>query len=169
MQAWEQDYVDYVSGAQARLRGVAHRLCGSPHEADDLVQSAITTLYVHWKRIRGVGNLDAYVRAMVVRAYLSERRRPWHRVERFAEPPEWVGPRRDGPEDRLVLRAALDQLPRRQRTAVVLRFVCDMSVDEVATAMGSSSGTVKSQTSHALAALRRLLDDPVYATDLDGE
>jgi RNA polymerase sigma factor (sigma-70 family) len=107
---------------------VAYRLCGSAHEADDPVQSAITALYVGWRRIHTVGNLDAYVRAMVVRAYLSERRRPWHRVGRSEQPPERVAADRAGVEDRLVLRAALDRLPRRQRTVVVLRFLYDMSV-----------------------------------------
>ncbi|NVI91504.1 sigma-70 family RNA polymerase sigma factor [Actinomadura sp. BRA 177] len=52
---------------------------------------------------------------------------------------------------------ALHRLPARQREALVLRFFCDLSVEEIADAMGIGIGTVKSTTSRALAALGRML------------
>jgi RNA polymerase sigma factor (sigma-70 family) len=58
-------------------------------------------------------------------------------------------------DDRATLLAALRQLPSRQRAVVVLRFWLDMSEADTATALGCSVGTVKSQASRALAALRK--------------
>jgi RNA polymerase sigma factor (sigma-70 family) len=56
------------------------------------------------------------------------------------------------------LRTALAAVPPRQRAAIVLRYYCDLSVEETATVLRCSPGTVKSQTARGLAALRRLLD-----------
>jgi RNA polymerase sigma factor (sigma-70 family) len=58
-------------------------------------------------------------------------------------------------EDSLVLRAAVRELPQRQRAALLLRYFADLSVRDAATAMRCSEGTVKSLTSDALTGLRR--------------
>lgn len=57
----------------------------------------------------------------------------------------------------LDLRAAVAALPPRQRATLVLRFYCDLNVDQAAEVLGCSPGTVKSQTARALAAVRRAL------------
>ena len=57
------------------------------------------------------------------------------------------------------MRSALLALPPRQRAVVVLRFLCDQPVREVARQLGCSEGTVKSQTADALGKLRRVFDD----------
>ena len=54
---------------------------------------------------------------------------------------------------------ALARLPERQRACVVLRYFEELDVRETATALGCSEGTVKSQTSRALTALRGMFDD----------
>jgi RNA polymerase sigma factor (sigma-70 family) len=55
---------------------------------------------------------------------------------------------------RLLLTHALDELPPRQRAAVVLRYFEDLSLEQTAAALGCSVGTARSQTSRALAKLR---------------
>ena len=60
----------------------------------------------------------------------------------------------DGPETRHDLWVALGRLPRRQRAVVVLRFFDDLSEADTAEVLGCAAGTVKSQTSKALAKLR---------------
>jgi RNA polymerase sigma-70 factor (sigma-E family) len=153
-----QEYVDYVTARIPALRRLAFLLAGDEHRADDLVQQTITTLYVKWKRASAADHLDAYVRTMLVRTYLDERRLAWARVRLLRDTPEPAPTAGDGSvEDRHVVRAALARLPRRQQAVLVLRFFYDLPVDEVAGMLGCSSGTVKSHTSRGLAALRRLL------------
>ena len=159
----EEDYVDYVSARIPALRRLAYLLTSDGHRADDLVQQTITTLYVKWRRARAADNLDAYVRTMLVRTFLDERRLAWARVRLFREMPEPPPFTDDGSEDRQVVRAALRRVPRRQQAVLVLRFYYDLSVEEVAATLGCTAGTVKSQTSRGLATLRRLLGEHDFA------
>ncbi|WP_347404841.1 SigE family RNA polymerase sigma factor [Micromonospora sp. WMMD1102] len=164
---WEYEYVEFVTTAMPRLRRLAYLLCGDAHRADDIVQQTFTTLYVHWPRVRNVSHLDGYVRATLVWFFQGEKRRPWSRRVRLTDTPPEPLPRY-GPdvEERTVLRAALDRLPRKQRAVLVLRFLCDMSVTEVAETLGCAPGTVKSQSFHGLATLRRLLAEQPGSTTL---
>ncbi|MEV4481893.1 SigE family RNA polymerase sigma factor [Micromonospora coxensis] len=157
--ASEQEYVDYVTARIPALRRLAYLLAGDEHRADDLVQQTITTLYVKWRHARTADRLDAYVRTMLVRTYINERRLAWARVRLFRDTPEPPPFEDGGVEDRQVVRAALSRVPRRQQAVLVLRFYYDLPVDEVAGMLGCSSGTVKSQTSRGLATLRRLLGE----------
>jgi len=159
----EQEYVDYVTGRIPTLRRLAYLLTGDGHRADDLVQQTITTLYVKWQRARTANNLDAYVRTMLVRTYVDEKRLAWARVQLFRDTPESSTVEDGGVEDRHVVRAALAKVPRRQQAVLVLRFFFDLGVDEVAETLGCSSGTVKSHTSRGLATLRRLLGEREFA------
>jgi RNA polymerase sigma-70 factor (sigma-E family) len=155
----EDEYVDYVTTRIPALRRLAYLLAGDAHRADDLVQQTITTLYVKWRRAQAADHLDAYVRTMLVRTDVDERRLAWARVRLFREAPEPPPHYDGGVEDRQVLRAALSRVARRQQAVLVLRFFYDLSVDEVAGMLGCSTGTVKSQTSRGLATLRRLLGE----------
>lgn len=160
----EGEYVEYVTARLAALRRVAYLLCGDEHRADDLVQQTITKLYERWLRVRAVDHLDQYVRTMLLRTFLDERRLGWSsRVSLTGAPPERSAP--DGPDlaQRAVLRSALAKVPRRQQAVLVLRFLCDLSVEEVARLLDCSAGNVKSQTHHGLVTLRRLLGEPGLA------
>jgi RNA polymerase sigma-70 factor (sigma-E family) len=159
----DEEYVEYVTARIPALRRLAFVLCGDEHRADDLVQQTITTLYVKWRRAHAASNLDRYVRTMLVRTFISERRLAWARVRLFGETPEPPPFEEDSAEDRHVLRAALAKVPRRQQAVLVLRFLCDLPVEEVAEILGCSPGTVKSQTSHGLAKLRSLLGEQAFA------
>ncbi|RZQ61518.1 SigE family RNA polymerase sigma factor [Amycolatopsis suaedae] len=155
----EREFTAYVTGQLPRLRAIALGLCGDAHRADDVVQVAITRLYLHWWRARRAGDLDAYCRRIVVRTFLNEQRRRWAAVRLVggpAELPQAAGERPDV-ETRQVLRAALDRLPPKQRAVLVLRFLSDLPVAEVARAVGCSEASVKGQTRHGLRRLRDLL------------
>jgi RNA polymerase sigma-70 factor (sigma-E family) len=159
----EEEYVDYVTARIPALRRLAFLLAGDEHRADDLVQQTITTLYVKWRRAQAADHLDAYVRTMLIRTFVDERRLAWARVRLFREAPEPPPYEDGGAEDRQVVRSALSRVPRRQQAVLVLRFFYDLSVDEVAGTLGCSAGTVKSQTARGLATLRRLLGERDFA------
>ncbi|MEV0000681.1 SigE family RNA polymerase sigma factor [Micromonospora sp. NPDC050980] len=165
----DQEYVAYVTARLPALRRLAYALCGDADQADDLVQETATRLYPRWSRLGEVERLDAYVRTVLVRLFLDSRRRGWWRVHLFGGPPDVRSTEDRGVEDRTVLRAALDRVPPRQRAVLVLRFLHDLPVEEVARTLGCSAGTVKSQTSHGLAAMRRLLGDRELAGRIGGE
>jgi RNA polymerase sigma-70 factor (sigma-E family) len=153
----DAEFTDYVTARLPWLRRVAFLLCQDWQGADDLVQAAITRLYTHWGRARSAANIDAYARTVLVRTFLAERRSAWaRRVTLSAGYPE-LPATADDHESRLDVRAALASLPARQRATLVLRFYCDLPVEDTARELGCTPGTVKSQTAKGLTALRRAL------------
>jgi DNA-directed RNA polymerase specialized sigma24 family protein len=152
------EYVAYVEGRLTWLRRVAFLLCQDEHVADDLVQVTVTKLFAYWARARRADSLDAYVRTVMVRVFLRERGSGWgRRVVLSGALPDVAayGTDRDAALD---VRDALLAVPPRQRATLVLRFYCDLDVEQAAVALGCSAGTVKSQTSKGLANMRRLLE-----------
>jgi RNA polymerase sigma-70 factor (sigma-E family) len=161
----EQAFAEYFVARREAVRRSAYLLCGDWHRADDLAQTAFVALHRHWHRIRDRGALDAYVRRTVVRAVIDESRRPWRRERFTGEVPE-VSDTASGAPDvgdsvatRAALLGALRKVPPRQRAVLVLRFLEGLDVGGVATALGCSEGTVKSQTARGLATLRAELGD----------
>jgi len=160
----DEEYTEYVKSRMTWLRRVAYLLCQDWQSADDLVQSTITSLYTHWGRAREATSLDAYVRTILVRAFTSERRSAWSRRVTLVQEHIDTPGRSSDPDARMDVQAALTDLPPRQRATLVLRFYCDLSVEETARELGCSTGTVKSQTSKGLESLRRELG-PILAEE----
>ncbi|MFI0448823.1 SigE family RNA polymerase sigma factor [Actinomadura sp. 6N118] len=141
------------------LMRLALMMVGDRATAEDVVQEAFLGLYRRWSNVQDRAKALTYVRSAVLngcRSALRRRRRPF-RGEHL--PPVWsaeaqvmVG------EERAEVMVALHRLPVRQREALVLRYFAELSERETAEAMGISSGTVKSTTSRALAALGRILE-----------
>ncbi|MBH5337584.1 SigE family RNA polymerase sigma factor [Streptomyces pactum] len=157
----ERAYTEYVTARLPALRRIAHLLCKDPHRADDVVQTTLTKLYVHWRRARAAEDLDRYTHTMLVRCFLSEQRLGWARVRLSGAPHEVPGvpPAAGVPdiETRAEVHTALSRIPARQRAVLVLRFLCDLPVAEVAGILGCSEGNVKSQSARGLARLRAQL------------
>ncbi len=163
----DAEYTEYVSAMLPSLRRLAMLLCQDWQRADDLVQAAITKLYVHWGRARRADHVDAYARAVLVHEFVHERRSGWaRRVSLTGTVTETAAAAVDH-DAVLDLRTALAMLPARQRATLVLRFYCDLNVDQSAQLLGCSPGTVKSQTAKALGTLRRALE-PGPATGPSG-
>lgn len=151
------DFGAYVRASERRHKRLAFLLTGDLHEAEDLLQAAYAKIYPHWNRVRTYDVPDAYVRRVMVSQRTSWWRRSRNREWSVADLPESVSHTADPAgsvvESQALLRA-LQQLPERQRAAVVLRHWCDLSEADTAATMGCSLGTVKSNTSRGLAHLR---------------
>jgi RNA polymerase sigma-70 factor (sigma-E family) len=168
----DESFRRFVAGASAPLARLAYLLCGDHHLADDLVQNTMIKLYRAWPKIEQPSVVDAYVRQVLLRCWLTERRRAWRRSEsRRDQVPDRPDPAQGvGSADlRDVLRRALAEVPPRQRAAVVLRFWSQLSVAETAAALRCSEGTVKSQTARGLVALRVALARQGIGVDLAEE
>jgi RNA polymerase sigma-70 factor (sigma-E family) len=150
-------YVEYVAARQAHLRRIAYAVCGDWHRADDVLQTALAKLYVAWPRLRPDVEPDAYVRRIIVRAHIDERRRPWRRERSGLDGHDRAASGGLPVEERSALFDALHGLPEMQRKTVLLRYWLALSVDETAGELGISAGTVKSHSSRGLAALQRVL------------
>ncbi|MFD5468251.1 SigE family RNA polymerase sigma factor [Kitasatospora sp. NPDC127059] len=153
------EFHEFFERHYAELARLAHLLTGETDAADDLASDALIALWQRWDRLRAADHPLAYARGVVanmararIRSAIRERRRVllfWSRT------PE----KTSGPDAAAVLdvRAALARLPFRKRACVVLRHAFDLSEKDTAAALGISVGTVKSQTSKAMAELERAL------------
>lgn len=154
------EFHEFMAARGPALLRTAFLLTGNREEAEDLLQSSMATLLVHWRRV-GKEHPEAYVRRVIVNSHLT-----WWRRMRSREMPVDVMPERatDDHTTSYVLRdemwSALARLPRRQRAVLVLRFYEDLSERETAETLGCSVGTVKSQTAKAIAKLRLEMSSP---------
>ncbi|WP_063774197.1 SigE family RNA polymerase sigma factor [Streptacidiphilus rugosus] len=168
----DEEFAEFVATRSTWLRKLAYLMAGDWHRADDLTQVTVTKLYMRRHRLGGVENLDGYARTTLVNTFLAERRSPWSRVllGRAEEETANAAPVQSSDLDAsLDLRAALGLLPDRQRAVVVLRYFCDLSVEQTAEALNCASGTVKSQAARGLDSLRRALDgEPDVGHDTPG-
>lgn len=154
---------EYASARRSGLRRTAYLLCGDWYLADDLVQDALAKLFVRWRQIRAKGEVDAYVRRMLVNGYLATHRRAWRREVTTSELPDVVARTESDDGTRDLLLRALAELKPSQRTIVVLRYWDDLSVEQTAVALGCSTGNVKSQAARGLNHLRAALSSAVVA------
>lgn len=169
---WDGEFSRYFDERAHSLRATAFLLCGDWHHAEDIAQAALLKLYLAWPRLARRDALDAYARKIVLRTFLAEARRPWRRRERLTDgPPERaVDPAGEGMDP--MVRQALAAVAPKQRAVLVLRFWNDLSVEETASALGCSKGTVKSQAARGLATMRDRLgphfSGPALAHGRDG-
>lgn len=147
----EKDYARVV-------RAIA-MVAGDVDDAEDAVQEALARL---WLAVDG-GEEVAAPRAWLVAVSLNLARSRLRRKRRYKELLRLVPPRELGLERRsadvVAIRAALGRLPRRQREAVVLFYWLDLSVEEAARAMGTSSGMVKNALFRARKSLAAWLSE----------
>lgn len=152
----EVEFGEFAAAQAKQLFRIAYLLCGDWHEAQDLVQIALTKLFVAWGRASRVDHVGSYARSVLVNSYLSSRR-----LRRRGEVPVadvFEAGASDADADlRLTLVAALRKLPPRSRAVVVLRYLEDQSIEAVATYLGTTPAAVKSLNTRGIAQLREHL------------
>lgn len=148
----EAGFRTFVETNGATLLHAARLLTGDHHRGEDLLQGALTKVYLKWDRIDAP---LAYARKALVTGHIDTTRRRW-----WGERPTEVLPETadaDGlvaSDERDELRRLLNGLNARERAVVVLRYYCDQSEQETAATLGMPVGTVKSTCARALARLR---------------
>jgi RNA polymerase sigma-70 factor (sigma-E family) len=131
---------------------VAFRILGDRCDAEDVAQETLARAALRWSRLheRPEGWVCRVASNQAIDRYRRRRRQPHTMAGPVGLVDERLGERGD-------LVAALRKLPRRQRAVVVLRYLADFSEEDVALTLGCSVGTVKSQASRGLSALRNHL------------
>jgi len=158
----DAEFVEYANAAAARLQRFAYLLCHDWHLAQDLTQTALARCYVSWAKVERAGNREAYVRKVLVRAFLDHQRRR-STAEISVPEPAVTGSYRELHDLRLTLIDALTHLPAPQRAMLVLRFWEDQTVEATARMLGLSTAVVQRQSLRALERLRVLLRDDQFA------
>jgi RNA polymerase sigma-70 factor (sigma-E family) len=158
---------EYVVARGGDLLRTAWLLTGDRHRAEDLVRTALGKALPHWRHIAAseAGHHDADVRRLMMTSYTAGRRhgRGDGRPSQHPSGQVWAPPDPRDVEDAVLRRdvlRALDGLPRVQRAVIVLRYFDDLSEAQTADALELSPGTVRSQSTRALAALAPTLAAP---------
>ncbi|MEO8889184.1 MAG: SigE family RNA polymerase sigma factor [Jatrophihabitantaceae bacterium] len=148
----EAGFRTFVVANGATLLHAARLLTGDHQRGEDLVQTALTKLYLKWDRVDAP---LAYARKSLVTAHIDSTRRRWWGERPTEFLPETAAPDPLGSsDDRDQLRRLLVGLNPRERAVIVLRYYCDLPEQETADTLGLPLGTVKSTCSRALARLR---------------
>lgn len=153
----ETEFVEFVDAFAPSLMRTAVGLTGSTSEADDLLQDALIDAWRYWKRVRRSDAPQLYVRKILVNAYARKVKRQARSASLVdGERPDQSPNDYEQVADRDELVRLLNQLPPRQRSVLILRYLDDLSERDTAVVLGCSVGTVKSQSSRALTTLQSL-------------
>lgn len=145
-----------------RAELLAQRIVGNRAEAEDVAAEALARAYAHWSKISALPYLDAWVLRVTGNLAVDSVRRRTRRAP--VETADAVGS--DSSVLRLALVAALRALPRRQREVIVLRYLTDLSEDDVAIALGIAPATVRTHVHRAFVQLRGRLGPDFEEADL---
>jgi RNA polymerase sigma-70 factor (sigma-E family) len=158
----DSDYTEFVRTRSTALLRTAYLLTGDRGLAEDLVQTALTKVYLSWGRIRDRGAVEAYARRTLVTTATSWWRRKTWRQERPSSDtlPDFAVPAgTDEVDERARVWTCVRSLPPRQRAVIVLRYYEDLTESQTAEVLGCAVGTVKTQAHRAMQRLRLSLGE----------
>ncbi|SHM33465.1 SigE family RNA polymerase sigma factor [Actinacidiphila paucisporea] len=148
----------YLEFARARTGPLYRSACllagGDTHLAEDLVQETLGRMYLVWGRTSKLGNPAAYAQTVLVRAFLTHRRRRSSAERPIAEPPDLASAPGGDAALRITLLEALARLAPKDRVVLVLRYWEDRSIEETAAAMDTTPGAIRTRCVRALGRLR---------------
>ena len=163
----DTEFVEFVTAQRTALVRMARLLtAGDDGFAEDLVQTTLTKLYVHWGRVRRAGNPVGYARTSLTHAFFDEQRRAHRRRETPTDHQTEVAALDPDLDLTHTVLTALASLAPRQRAVVVLRHWLDLDVAETARVLSCTTGTVKSQNAKALDRLRTILEPSIILEEL---
>ena len=149
------EFVAWYQSESGRVRTVLAGVCGDAALAEEATAEAFARAFARWSSVRAKDSPTAWVYRVALNEVRSRLRR--RRNERRYVARQSVTPVPPPLEPRDDLWAALRELSPKARTAVVLRYVADLTEPQVAAAMGVSTGTVGSLLSRSRRRLAELL------------
>lgn len=147
----------FIAERGVGLLRAATILTGDEHHAQDLLQTALAKSWKRYSELDSDNKFEAYLRTTMYRTFISWwRRMSWRSELATAEPGDQTSATEQSATSatRVDLLRALEQLPRMQRAVLVLRFLEDRPIKEVAVVLGIGEGTVKKYAHRGCAALR---------------
>lgn len=146
-----------------RLRRFARALARDPHDADDLVQTAVERALAHAGQLRADAPLAGWMFGILRHAWIDEQRARGRRGRVLAAgvaAEEVADAAHGAPLDSIAVQDAVARLPEEQRLAVALVLVEGLSYKEAAHIMAVPIGTLTSRLARARDALQAMLGEP---------
>jgi RNA polymerase sigma-70 factor (sigma-E family) len=156
--AGSEGFEAFYVATVGRLLGQLLPVTGDLHEAEEVVQEAFARASAHWARLRHYDVPEAWVRRVALNLATDRSRslrRQARALLRLGPPPQVPA----ASAEALALLAALRTLPMRQRQAIVLHYLVDLPIEEVARTLGTRPGAVKSLLARGRRALASRLGD----------
>jgi RNA polymerase sigma-70 factor (sigma-E family) len=156
----EAGFVEFAAARGAALFRTALLLCGDWHLAEDLVQETLGRLYPRWSKVARADQPAAYAHKVLIRVFLTQRRRRSSREQPTAGLDRIAGSVEDADVSlRVTLLDALGRLDRKDRAVLVLRYWEDLDAPTTAALVGMTPAAVRTRSVRALARLRELLGE----------
>ena len=156
-----------VERHQRTVYQLCYRFVANHEDASDLTQDVFLRAYRGLRNFRGQSSLSTWLYRIGVNVCLNRLSVRAPTTEPI-DHRQHVDRRRESADDGVLrteraarVRAAVAQLPPRQRAALILRMYHDLAHHEIAAILGSSGGAVKANVFHALQNLKKLLGDEV--------
>jgi RNA polymerase sigma-70 factor (ECF subfamily) len=156
-----------VERHQRSVYHLCYRFVGNQEDASDLSQDVFLRAYRGLRNFRGQSSLATWLYRIGVNVCLNRVSAKTLAIESIEER-QFIDERAESPSERVLkaeqsarVRAAIAQLPRKQRATLILRTYHEMSHQEIADVLGSSVGAVKANFFHALGSLKKLLGDEI--------
>lgn len=159
----------FCAAQYPRLVGSLTLYLGDRAVAEELAQEALLRAFRRWEHVAQLDAPPAWLWRVAINlanSHFRRRRAEQRASERLRATATSATEDRDHASD-LAVRRAVTALPQRQRTALILRYYLDLSVDEAARRMDASPDAVRSLTKRAVAALREQFVPDMPALEVD--
>jgi len=159
------DFAEFYEASYGRVVALVAAITGERHQAEDIAQEAFARALTRWSRVARYDLPEAWVRRVALRLSIDAGRRTRRAALLSLRLADGLrsGPARD-PLTATALSVALLRLPLAQRQVVVLYYLADLPVAEIARDLGVSVGTVRTR----LAAARQRLERELTESDSSG-
>ena len=151
------------------MLGLARRILGNAAEAEDVAQEAFMRVWTHAPRWQPLAQFRTWLTRVVINLCLDRKRRaPWVELEtagEIADPARDAGEKAEDDERERMLAAAIEKLPVRQRSAIVLTYGDGMTNAQVAEILDTSVSAVETLLVRAKQNLRRALENVINKED----